>query len=452
MPQVLKSGIKQGVKTGAKVGAGYGAAYGASSAMANNASAKDIAKSAAISGAIGAGSGIALGVAPPLIGAGGRQAVRGAQAFNRMNQQTALRAGVSPEAGFARLPISAREPRFDSQHGHKVAYFSKVAESVKNKGGEARIGYLSPDDDVVINQSTFNKWANQNREIPTTRLVHAANQRDNIVQIGGNPNHINTITNMGDGKTMVLAMEKRNGHYVVTAIDTKKTNYVNSILRRGNVLDTRGGTPYSPSATSPLGTARQPERLSGVTSTPNIPKTGANVNPTPRLKPTPTATDRTIPPLSQGTPQSPVSASRFGSPNGVSLPNNTLIRVKGAISDAGYLKRYGKPRGGTPIKVKPFTADNLEFSSWKDKPALGLQRETLERNLDRVAGADAPKVKQFLVDASRKNETNRTVFLNNERKMTRDYVVKRLGIKPKSQESALVQQFGEGIIDEAQLR
>jgi len=101
--------------------------------------------------------------------------------------------------------------------------------------------------------------------VQTKRLTEAANERDYIVEYKDHPKRINTITPMGDGKFMVLAMENENGHYIVTAIDTKKGSYVESLKKRGVVLDVRGGTPYSPSATSPEGAARQPERLSGVT-------------------------------------------------------------------------------------------------------------------------------------------------------------------------------------------
>lgn len=130
----------------------------------------------------------------------------------------------------------------------------------------------------------------------------------------------------------------------------------------------------------------------------------------------------------------------------------TPIKVKGSMSDTDYKARFGKEREGKKVKVKPFEAEDYAFEKWEDKNPLGLGRETLDRNIDRVAGVDAPRVKKFLVDASRKNETDRALFLNTLRQQTRKDVVDRLGIKPKSQESELVQQYGEGIIKSNELK
>lgn len=132
------------------------------------------------------------------------------------------------------------------------------------------------------------------------------------------------------------------------------------------------------------------------------------------------------------------------------LTQSTPIKVKGAMSDADYKARYGKDRAGKDVKVKPFTAEDYAFEKWNDKSTLGLSRETLERNLDRVAGADAPKVKKFLVESSRNNETARADFLNTKRAEVKD-VIKKLGIKKGSTESALVQKYGEKLIDVEEL-
>lgn len=134
------------------------------------------------------------------------------------------------------------------------------------------------------------------------------------------------------------------------------------------------------------------------------------------------------------------------SAQGNSYPQSTpvQIKVKGPMSREDYIARYGKePSAGAPVKVKPFTAQDYAFDQWKDKSALGLGRETLERNLDRVAGKDAPAIKEFLVQKSRDNELARANFLNEKRGEIRQNVVKDLGIKAGSKESALVQKYGE---------
>lgn len=84
--------------------------------------------------------------------------------------------------------------------------------------------------------------------------------------------------------------------------------------------------------------------------------------------------------------------------------------------------------------------------SWKDKPKVFLTRETMERNIEDVAGKDAPIIKEKLLQPIFKAEADRTKFLNRERAE-----IKNLGIKARSKESGLVQLLGEGKINKSQL-
>lgn len=108
-------------------------------------------------------------------------------------------------------------------------------------------------------------------------------------------------------------------------------------------------------------------------------------------------------------------------------------------------------KDGTVTQGGAAPLPDINLNQFRDRSALGLGRETMERNLDRVAGKDAPALKKYLVDASRKNETDRTLFVNDERAAVKQNIVKDLGIKPNSKESALVQQYGEKLIDEGDL-
>jgi hypothetical protein len=157
-------------------------------------------------------------------------------------------------------------------------------------------------------------------------------------------------------------------------------------------------------------------------------------------------------PVSSATPKSaqPKPAAKRQSvasrgTGGGSLPKNTPIKVKGAMSAEDYKARFGKDKPVDTVKVAPFTKPQIDFKKWNDKNALGLGRETMERNLDRIAGKDAPAMKHLLVDSSRQNETARVQFANHLRQDTRQTIVKDLGIKAGSNESALVQKYGEGI-------
>jgi len=88
---------------------------------------------------------------------------------------------------------------------------------------------------------------------------------------------------------------------------------------------------------------------------------------------------------------------------------------------------------------------------WKDKAKFYLFRETMERNLEDVAGDYSPAVKDFLVEPTRLNETQRAIFITALREKIETDIVKRLGIKKGSPLSALVQRFGEGEINQKQL-
>ncbi|MBM3702929.1 MAG: hypothetical protein FJW63_08095, partial [Actinobacteria bacterium] len=93
----------------------------------------------------------------------------------------------------------------------------------------------------------------------------------------------------------------------------------------------------------------------------------------------------------------------------------------------------------------------LNFTKWQDKPALSLTRETFERNITDVAREDAPKIKQFIVDPVRKNETARAEFINKTRNEIRK-TINKLNIKAGSKEDALIQRYGEGNIKLDQLK
>lgn len=149
------------------------------------------------------------------------------------------------------------------------------------------------------------------------------------------------------------------------------------------------------------------------------------------------------------------------------------LQSQGSLSDTpsktgrGSDKTVDSPMGSLkdslPVHVsdvKPpegrggVTPPALDFLNWTDKPALSLSRETFERNIESVAGKDAPAIKKFMVDPVRKNETNRIDWVNGLRRGITKKVVKGFGIRAKSEESKLVQQYGEkqfGATDEENL-
>ncbi len=103
----------------------------------------------------------------------------------------------------------------------------------------------------------------------------------------------------------------------------------------------------------------------------------------------------------------------------------------------------------TKVDVPKHIIASLPF--WKDKAALFMSSETMERNLDDVAGSYSPEIKDFLTERVKMNETMRSVFSTTLREKIENDIVKRLGIKKGSPLSALVQRFGEGEINQKEL-
>lgn len=84
---------------------------------------------------------------------------------------------------------------------------------------------------------------------------------------------------------------------------------------------------------------------------------------------------------------------------------------------------------------------------WRDKAKLLLKRETPERNFEAVMGRDAPKMINKFIAPVHRAESDRIRWLNTERAN-----IASLGIRARSKESRLVQQYGEGLISEEELR
>lgn len=125
-----------------------------------------------------------------------------------------------------------------------------------------------------------------------------------------------------------------------------------------------------------------------------------------------------------------------------------------AAESEGYTPDITKRNGGVlpPESRGGVKSPELDLTEWKDRGALSLNRETMERNLERIAGKDSEKIKEFIVSPTRKNETDRVRFANDLRKQTKDLIVKKLGIRSGSKEDELVQKLGEGVLKAEELK
>ena len=117
------------------------------------------------------------------------------------------------------------------------------------------------------------------------------------------------------------------------------------------------------------------------------------------------------------------------------------------ITQKQAYEKYGKviPAAGRGDVTPPL----LDFTSWQEPRSAkifgqaSLGRETMERNIEAIAGKDADKVKKFLVDPMRNNETARVNFVSKE-KYDIQQVMKELKIKARSEDDKLIQIYGEG--------
>jgi hypothetical protein len=134
--------------------------------------------------------------------------------------------------------------------------------------------------------------------------------------------------------------------------------------------------------------------------------------------------------------------------------SNKNIKQKLNPSQEDMFPEIPREPGPPPIVRGGVQPPPLNLGWWKDKGVFGMARETIERNIEDVAGKDADKVKAYLVEPIRANENNRINFNNTLREETKKIVVDEYKIKVESKDDKLVQDYGEKLItlDELKLK
>lgn len=148
-------------------------------------------------------------------------------------------------------------------------------------------------------------------------------------------------------------------------------------------------------------------------------------------------------------PSEKVSASEYQTreepPEGISSPASSPAKYR---SDEEIDRPYNERLPHDENYVKPptvrggITPPEIDFTKLKDKAAISLSRETMERNIEKIAGPQASAINQFLIEPLRLNESARIEFTNSERAEIKQKM-EDLGIKMGSKEDALVQKLGE---------
>lgn len=125
-------------------------------------------------------------------------------------------------------------------------------------------------------------------------------------------------------------------------------------------------------------------------------------------------------------------------------PADRLETYENIITEANGGVKPPVGRGGV-------TPPPIDWTRVNDKAAFLLSRETMERNLEKVAGPQADAINHFLVDQVRLNETAKTKFVNAQRLEIRQQM-KEWNIRKGKKDSKLVQLLGEKQIDINQVR
>ena len=126
--------------------------------------------------------------------------------------------------------------------------------------------------------------------------------------------------------------------------------------------------------------------------------------------------------------------------SGIESSTDKRLKERFVTSQTGSII---KTKNGTPLDR--VVVENAK--GWKDTPRILQARETMERNFEDIMGKAAPEMKQKYLEPVKKAEAERVRWLNKERKS-----IESLGIKAHTEESSLLQQFGEGKIGYEELK
>jgi len=94
----------------------------------------------------------------------------------------------------------------------------------------------------------------------------------------------------------------------------------------------------------------------------------------------------------------------------------------------------------------------FRFGMWKDRSKLRMYRETMERNIENVAGPDAKAVQAETTERIKENETARARWQSAIMRDVRGKEIVGKGIRPGTKESALMMRYGEGRMTEKELQ
>lgn len=110
-------------------------------------------------------------------------------------------------------------------------------------------------------------------------------------------------------------------------------------------------------------------------------------------------------------------------------------------ADKAFSENLISAEGKGGIRV-PFS--EIDITKWKDKDMLLFNRETPLRNIEEVAGKDAPTIRKFFFDRVAEETQKLENFAKSIKKnVLEDKIINKLGITPGSKYDELVMDYGE---------
>lgn len=125
--------------------------------------------------------------------------------------------------------------------------------------------------EIFIAQDKLEKLKEKHSIDVDDSFVENINASDELLVYKDNPNQINLIKKLNDGETLVVGARRFNGHFVVTGFKAGNERYLNSIKKRGEVINIAGRS-LTPSSLGPNGLVPAGANVPGVsniTTSPN---------------------------------------------------------------------------------------------------------------------------------------------------------------------------------------
>jgi len=138
--------------------------------------------------------------------------------------------------------------------------------------------------EIFIDMKAVTKIENYHKVDIDGRFVENLNDSETLIFYNkrdkNEPTKINFIKNLPNRRFLIVATNQfSDKHFVVTGIETKYQNYVESVKKRGEVINIAGRTPFPSIASPPTQSeaTRQLERFSGVGNITTSPKSNNNI-------------------------------------------------------------------------------------------------------------------------------------------------------------------------------